>query len=441
MATSRRAAVRGWVMVAVVLAWVAAPAAAGAAARPNNTPPEGFTALFSGKDLVGWKGLVGDPKSRAAMTAEQLAEAQKQSDAEIAKHWRAEGGEIVNDGGGPHLCTAKDYGDFEMWVDWKISPKADSGVYLRGSPQVQVWDPVAGIDQAKVGSGGLYNNQKNRSTPLVVADKPAGEWNTFYIRMVGELVTVKLNGQLVVDNVPLENYWDRARPIYPTGQIELQTHGGEIRFRNVYLREIPPEEADRVLQGLADDGFKPVFNGKDLDGWQGATDGYLVENGTLICDPKKGGNLLAKQEYADFAIRFEFKLPPGGNNGLALRAPGMGNPAYEGMEIQILDDTAEKHATLKPWQYHGSVYGVVPAHRGYTRPVGEWNFEEVVCQGSHITVKVNGTAIVDADLTKVEKPTDSGDHPGMKRASGLVGFMGHGDRVEFRNIRVKVLGQ
>lgn len=413
--------------------------AAAAADRPANTPPDGFTALFNGKDLSGWKGLVGDPKSRAAMKPEELAEAQKKADADIAKHWHVENGEIVNDGQGPHLCTVKPYGDFELWVDWKIAPGGDSGIYLRGTPQVQIWDPVAGIDQAKVGSGGLYNNQKHPSKPPVVADKPAGEWNTFHIRMVGELVTVKLNDQLVVDNVPMENYWDRARPIYPSEQIELQTHGGLLKFRNVYIREIGPDEAAKTLGGLDDSGFTPLFNGKDLQGWQGSVDGYVVQDGLLVCDPAKGGTLLTKEEYGDFVIRFEFRLPPGGNNGLAIRAPADGNPAYAGMEIQILDDTAAKHADLKPWQYHGSVYGIAAAQRGYTRPVGQWNYEEVTAKGSHITVKVNGTTIVDADVEKVEKPSDSGEHPGIHRKTGLVGFMGHGDRVEFRNIRIKRL--
>lgn len=426
------AALAAVVLLACGMAWAEEQA-------PGGTPPAGFSAIFNGKDLTGWKGLMGNPKTRAAMTPEQLAEAQQKADAVMAQHWRAEGNEIVNDGGGPHLCTAKKYGDFEMWVDWKIAPKGDSGVYLRGSPQVQIWDPVNGIDQAKVGSGGLYNNQKNPSKPLVLADRPAGQWNTFYIRMIGERVTVKLNGQLVVDNVPLENYWDRSRPIYPAEQIELQTHGGETRFRNVYLREIPAEEANAFLLNLGGEGFEPIFNGKDLADWQGSVDGYIVENGSLICDPKKGGTLLTKKEYADFSVRFEFRLPPGGNNGLALRTPAEGNPAYVGMEIQILDDTADKHKDLQSYQYHGSIYGTVAAHRGYTRPVGEWNYEEVICKGTRVTIKVNGTTTVDADLSKIEKTPDGQEHPGLKRATGRIGFMGHGDRVELRNIRVKTL--
>jgi hypothetical protein len=204
--------------------------------RPDNTPPEGFVALFNGKDLAGWKGLVASPPKRAAMSPEELAAAQEKADESMRAHWKVEGGALVFDGKGQSLCTAKDFGDFEMYVDWKILPKGDSGIYLRGSPQVQIWDPAL----RNIGSGGLFNNQKkeNPSNPLTTADKPVGEWNSFWIKMVGERVTIRLNGVLVVDNVVLENYWERDKPIYPTGQIELQNHGNTLYFKNVYIKEL-----------------------------------------------------------------------------------------------------------------------------------------------------------------------------------------------------------
>jgi len=201
----------------------------------DNTPPEGFVALFNGKDLTGWKGLVGNPKSRAAMSPDELAAAQEKADAQMREHWKVVDGVLVFDGKGKSLCTAKDYGDFELLVDWKILPRGDSGIYLRGSPQVQIWD----FNQHPEGSGGLYNNKVHPSKPLKCADKPIGEWNTFRIRMVGEKVSVWLNGELVVDDVVMENYWERDKPIYPTGQIELQNHGNTLYFKNVYLKEIP----------------------------------------------------------------------------------------------------------------------------------------------------------------------------------------------------------
>ncbi len=204
----------------------------------DNTPPPGFTALFNGQDLSGWKGLVANPKQRAEMSSEELAAAQKKADEQMREHWKVEDGALVFDGKGLSLCTAKDYGDFEMLVDWKILEKGDSGIYLRGSPQVQIWDPQVSAPEKGIGSGGLFNNQKHPSRPLVNADRPVGQWNTLRIRMVGDKVTVWLNDKLVVDNVVMENYWERDKPIYPAGQIELQNHGNTLYFKNVYLKEL-----------------------------------------------------------------------------------------------------------------------------------------------------------------------------------------------------------
>ncbi|HVA46246.1 MAG TPA: DUF1080 domain-containing protein [Pirellulales bacterium] len=208
----------------------------------DNTPPDGFVALFNGQDLSGWKGLLksplDNPAKRAQASPDQLATAQQEADEDMRKHWSVDEGVLVFDGKGRSLATAKDYGDFELWVDWKIKPKGDSGIYLRGTPQVQIWDPAS--DSAKgVGSGGLFNNQKHPNKPSTVADKPIGEWNTFKIMMAGDKVTVKLNDVLLVDNVVLENHWERDKPVYSTGQIELQNHGNTLYFKNIYLREMP----------------------------------------------------------------------------------------------------------------------------------------------------------------------------------------------------------
>jgi hypothetical protein len=207
-------------------------------AAADNTPPEGFVALFNGRDLTGWKGLVANPPKRAKMSAAELAEAQEAADRRMREHWKVEDGTLVFDGKGDSLCTAKDYGDFELLVDWKILPKGDSGIYLRGSPQVQIWDPEVSAPEKGIGSGGLFNNQKHPSRPSASADKPVGEWNSFRIRMVGEQVSVWLNDKLVVDSVVMENYWERNKPIYPAGQIELQNHGNTLYFRNIYLKEL-----------------------------------------------------------------------------------------------------------------------------------------------------------------------------------------------------------
>ena len=203
---------------------------------------EGFVCLFNGKDLEGWKGLVEDPIKRAKMSSSELAEAQKKADELMKKDWIVENGELVYIGNGwDNLCTVKQYGDFELLVDWRLDPNGkepDAGVYLRGAPQVQIWDIRRTNVGAQVGSGGLYNNKKNPSTPTSVEDNKLGEWNTFRILMKGEKVTVWLNGTKVVDNVVLENYWDRNLPIFPREQIEMQAHGSRCYFRNIYVKEL-----------------------------------------------------------------------------------------------------------------------------------------------------------------------------------------------------------
>jgi hypothetical protein len=409
-----------------------------AEARKLNKPPEGFVALFNGEDLTGWKGLVGSPKSRHEMSPEELTEAQAKADEDMQEHWRVVNGVLCFDGNGHSLCTARDYSDFEMLVDWKIEEGGDSGIYLRGSPQVQIWDTALRRVGAQVGSGGLYNNKKNPKNPDRVADRPVGQWNTFRIVMKGEKVTVYLNGIKVVNNVVMENYWERDKPIYPSEQIELQAHNTPLYFRNVFIREITNELTEQEEK----DGFELLFNGECLVGWQGNTKGYVVKDGMILVEPELGGgNLYTAKEYGDFIMRFEFRLTPGANNGLGIRTPLNVNAAYNGMELQILDNTAEKYKTLKPYQYHGSIYGVVPAKRGYSKPVGDWNYQEVIARGNKIIVKLNGTTIVDADIKKASTPktADGRAHPGLLNKKGYIAFCGHGDKLAFRNLRIKAL--
>jgi hypothetical protein len=197
----------------------------------DNQPPEGFKLLFNGKDLDGWQGLI-PINQRAKMTPDQREKAQKKANEKILAHWTVKNGVMHYDGKADSLQTVKDYGNIEMWVDWKITKNGDSGIYLRGNPQVQIWDN-------KEGSGGLYNNQKHPSKPLAFADNPPGEWNRFYIKMVGDKLTVKLNGKLVVDNVPLENYWQRGAALPEVGPIELQHHHTPLWFKNIYIKELP----------------------------------------------------------------------------------------------------------------------------------------------------------------------------------------------------------
>jgi len=399
--------------------------------------------LINGVDLAGWHGQRHfDPYELEAMSAKKRQAMRSEDDHSMNQHWRLENGELVCDGKGAYLTTDRQYGDIELKFDYRTVALADSGIYLRGTPQVQIWDTTEDGGKwplgADKGSGGLWNNQRHARMPLVHADRPFGKWNRLRIMQVGERTSVWLNAQLVVDWVVMENFWNRQLPLRARGSVQLQTHGGEIRFRNLQLREIPSDEADALLMARDATGYQPIFDGQTLRGWQGDRDSYQVADGAIRCKPGHGGNLFTKAIYADFAVRLQFRLPPGGNNGLAVRYSGSGNPAHDAIEVQVLDDTAARYSALKPWQYHGSVYGLVPAHRGYLRPAGTWNFEEVVLRGTRISVCLNGTTIVEADLADFE-PRDGTDHPGRLRTEGHFGFCGHNDPVEFRAIFAKRL--
>lgn len=446
-------------LAALALATLAAPVASQPAARsaapqeaaaqhPASLPaelPAGFTSLFNGRDLTGWRGRPHlDPAVEAAWSEEERAAKQAEWDASVAAHWSVDGGELVNDGQGAYLTTREHFGDFELLLDYKTVAKADSGIYLRANPQVQIWDTTEAGGKWNIGadrgSGGLWNNQTHTRMPLTHADRPFGEWNELRILMVGEKVSVWLNGEQTVDWTTMENYFDRTRPVAARGPIQLQTHGGEIRFRKLAVRRISADEANWMLSSRDAAGFRSVFNGLDLTGWAGATDHYEVVEGAVRCKAGHGGNLYTEAVWADFQARLEFRLPPGGNNGLAIRYPGQGNPAYDGMcELQVLDNTAEKYASLKPYQYHGSVYGQFPAHRGYLRAPGAWNFQQVTVIGTRITVELNGFTILDADVAAVDTPADGQEHPGRMRPEGHFGFCGHNDPVAFREIRIRRL--
>lgn len=407
----------------------------------------GFVSLFNGKDLTGWKGLVENPIARAKMKPAQLEKAQKLADEQMKKDWKVENGLLVFDGTGyNNLCTEKQYGDFEMYVDWMLDPsgkEADAGIYLRGTPQVQIWDTARVKVGAQVGSGGLYNNKVHPSTPLKVADNKMGEWNTMYIKMVGDRVTVYLNGELVTNDVILENYWDRNMPIFPVEQIELQAHGSKVYYRNIYVKELERVEPFQLSAEEKKEGFKVLFDGTNMHAWTGNTTDYTIEDGVMVMNPSKrhGGNLYTKEEYGNFVYRFEFQLTPAANNGLGIRTPMEGDAAYVGMELQILDNEHPVYKDLAPYQYHGSVYGIIPAKRGFLKPVGEWNYQEVVANGDHIKVTLNGEVIVDGNIRDAVKngTPDKKEHPGLFNKKGHIAFLGHGSHVKFRNIRIKEL--
>lgn len=263
-------------------------------------------------------------------------------------------------------------------------------------------------------------------------ESPYGEWTRLDVIADGDRITTLVNGTVVNEG------WGSS---LSEGKILIQSEGAEIYFRRIELRPLSP----RIPRDASETGFEPLFDGKTLDGWvlKGKTGGgYEVEDGKIVLPPGGGGNLLTDREYSDFVLRFEFRLSEGSNNGLGIRAPlEARDVAYEGIELQIIDNTAERYATIKPWQKHGSLYHVFPARTGHLKPVGEWNQQEVVALGSRVRVVLNGATILDVDTDAVTDPEILAKHPGLKRPSGRVGFLGHNEPVEFRNIRIQDLSQ
>jgi Domain of Unknown Function (DUF1080) len=425
---------------------------AGVATAADPVPPNGFTVLFNGKDFTGWRGWnIHDKDSNPYQFAKLGKEEQEKKQAawneSLKKHWTIDNGELVNKGEGAYLTSEKDYGDYELLIEYKLTKTVDAGIYPKTMPQIQVWDPSDAMPGDKLGrdkgSGGLWNNTPADSPgrdPLVKADNPPGEWNKFRIINVGERISIYLNGKLVVDHARLQNYWDRKLPVMKAAPILLQTHAPklDIRWRNIFVKELTGAEANEYLAKHTDKELKEIFNGKDFTGWQGATDNYeVVDGGAVRCKKGKGGFLYTKEEYADFQVALEFKVPKNGNNGLAIRYPGTGDGAYSGMcELQVLDDN---YKGIDPRQAHGSAYGIAAAARGYQRPVGEWNYQVVTVKGSTIDVELNGTRILNTDVSKVTEYMAKSPHPGKDRTKGYFGFCGHNDPVEFRNVKLKEL--
>jgi hypothetical protein len=348
--------------------------------------------LFNGRDLDGWQ-----------VTGCEAV---------------VENGLLVLKSGDGFVRADERHGDFVLELDWRARRRSnyDSGIYIRADLPVlgKPWPNRYQVNLKQGGEGNLLGVKGGTSSGLA----KAGEWNHFKLTVVGDQAELEINGQKAWKTSGLEN---------ADGYIGLQSEvdgGGQFEFRDITVTDLD---------------FTRLFNGKDLTGWTGDTSGYSVEHGSLVCRPDGGGNLLTTSEHADFSFRFDFKLTSGGNNGVGIRAPLKGDPAYVGMEIQILDDGNERYSTIQPWQAHGSIYGVVAAKRGFLKPVGQWNHEEIIARGRQITVILNGTTIVDANLDQAAKPQtlDGKSHPGLTRDQGHIGFLGHGARVEFRNMRIK----
>ena len=429
-------------------AWFTASPPAHAA---DNTAPPGFTALFNGKDLTGWQGLI-EIKERAKLTPDERARRQKEANEKFLPHWTVKDGVLHYDGKGQSLQTVKDYGDFELWVDWKIPPKGDSGIYLRGNPQVQIWDPDAAPQNA-VGSGGLFNNKKNPKDPVKRADKPVGQWNTFRIIMHGDKVTVWLNGELVVDNVPLENYWEPGSPLPATGPIELQHHNDPLEFKNIYVKELG-SAAGRASGPNADkaEGWVKLFNGRNLDGWRKFLDPknpktkdidpdkfWTVRDGAISCEGSVNGYIITDKDYGDYVLRVEWrwgdkaKEQKGPNSGVFVHVIGKDQIWPKAVEAQLMADHAGDF-----WLVDGFKLKVDEARhdpkneRHYLRmkddvekPRGEWNRYEITCKGDTIKLVVNGQLVNEGTDAEARK--------------GKILLQSEGAEIHFRDIALKPL--
>jgi hypothetical protein len=431
-------------LILTAAAMTAAPVRAQDAAVKDtalNLPPDGFVALFNGRDLTGWQGLVGDPSSRASMSAEELVAAQSKADQSMRDHWKVVDGVLVFDGSGENLCTDRDFANFELYVDWKIEPQGDSGIYLRGSPQVQIWDPWQS-DTFRVGSGGLFNNQRHADEPLVRADRPIGQWNTFYVMMMGERVSVKLNDKLVVDDEVMENYWDRSQPIYPQGPIELQNHGNPLYFRNIFLRELPADPSPAWLT---------LFDGSDLDRWDFQRRGWRIDDGSITVSRRRqnreGDNFIwTKDRFGDFILDLDFKMSPECNSGVMIRTDDRENWLQTGIEIQILDSYGREQLGKHDC---GAVYDIMAPRLNAARPADEWNHMTVVAQDHLVSVTLNDERIIDLDLNDWTEPHQNPDGTENKfdtayrdlKREGFIGFQDHGHPVWFRNVRIKRLSR
>ncbi|MEM1224495.1 MAG: DUF1080 domain-containing protein [Planctomycetota bacterium] len=395
-----------------------------------------------------WYGRPGrmSPDEMAAMDTESRSEAIQKWTGEASEHWSVDEQILLNDGEGNFLVSKQQFGDYELQLEYRTVAKADSGIYLKECPQVQIWDftdPSKFRLGSNLGSGGLWNQPAGRrgKDPLVLADHRFGQWNHVRVVQVGSRTSVWLNDQCVVDHALMDNYWDRGAPMPVHGSIVLQTHGGEIAWRNIRVRPLTTTQANETLAAYQNVAYRSLFDGETLDGWVGAVDDYEVtQDGSIQCQKGRGGNLLTSELFQNFSVRLEFRLPPGGNNGLAIRAPLEGNPAYLAMtELQVLDHTHPRYANLDARQAHGSAYGMVGARRGFLRQTGQWNFQQVDVDGSAIRVELNGNEILNADLNDVSEFMAETPHPGRTRLSGHFGFAGHSDPVEFRAIFVRVL--
>ena len=384
------------------------------------------------------KAVVGNPETRKAMKPKALAKAQLEADAAMAQKWVLTDGILTAQANAPAIQFPKQYENFEMILDWKTPGEA--GIAVRSIPQIRL---------GGVSGTGLLADDKG----VADADNRPGNWNTLYVKVVDDRITVFENDVKIVENAVMTNPDMPGEPVSICGCIELIAGTAPVEFRNVYVNELPSTPVFELSAEEAAEGFEVLFDGRSLHKWTGNTTNYVPLNGTIDVTAQYGGsgNLYTKKEYSDFVLRFEFRfIREGVNNGIGIRTPMGVDAAFEGMEIQILDHDAPIYKDIKNYQQHGSVYGVIAAKRVKFPPLGDWNVEEIRAVGDRITVTVNGEVILDGNIREacqghcVGDPGEKGNHymidhrnhPGLFNKSGHLGLLGHGAGIQFRNLRV-----
>lgn len=404
-------------------------------------PADGYTAATL--DPSEWTAVVGNPETRRAMKSRTLAKAQQAADAAKAEHWSLAEGVLTGAVGGGVLGSGREYGNFELIVDWKS--EGEAGLGIRSIPRIALGGQHAGM---------LTGNEPVANAAAVAAANRPGAWNTLQVKVVNDRVTVLLNGIATCENVVLENSCNPEIPAYAEGRILLIAGDAPVSFRDLYIHELPATPRFALAAAEAAEGFESLFDGLSLHSWTGNTVNYVPYEGTIDVTASYGGegNLYTKKEYGDFILRFEFRfLREGVNNGIGIRTPMGVDAAYHGMEIQVLDHDAPIYKDLHVYQQHGSVYGVIPAKRVEFPPLGEWNTEEIRAVGDRITVTVNGDVILDGDIREACQghnvapdgsdtnpyTADRRNHPGLFNDRGHIGLLGHGTGLQFRNLRIR----
>ena len=402
-----------------------------------ETAPEGYASLFNGRDLAGWRGITREedfylPPTRRAMMPEKRWQLQAKADEEMRKYWHVRDGVLFFDGGGNSIAAEKYYGNYEVVADWRLLRVfGDSGFYLRGMPQVQIWDPRMWNG---LGSACLWNNPTEPFAALECADRPIGSWNRCRMRIIGDRVWVWLNGVKTVDGIRLENSRNPGQGIPLVDNFELQCHGDPVEFRNIFLKELPEAAEDIPDPAAAVRGERIDLLKDGLASWKASdpklTMGWSVKDGVLsnyvTADPEKnsrggsgGTHLVTKREdFFDFDLSYDVLVPAKCNSGVYLRGR---------YEIQVCDSYGRK----TDCHNMAALYDLLTPTAAAEKPAGEWQHVDLTLYKRHLTVTLNGVRIIDNQPVGGVTP---GALDGNEFVAGPILLQGDHSNASFRNM-------